>query len=149
MSRENVEIVRRVIDVMDAYRHEAALPVFLDEAHLDVEWRVDPGGRLHGHRGVREVRDVILDRLDTLDFDQETEELISVDTRWWRSSAGLADGDERRARRSHRPRWSGRSGTNRTRVVEFYPRPRRGPRSRGAVGVGRSQLSLEARDLDR
>ena len=37
MSQENVEIVRRVIDVMDAEGFEAALPVFLDAAHPDVE----------------------------------------------------------------------------------------------------------------
>ena len=29
--------------------------------------------------GVEEVRQVILDRMDTLDFDQQTEDLISVD----------------------------------------------------------------------
>ena len=42
MSHENVEIVRRVIDVMDAEGFEAALPVFLDAAHPDVEWQEDP-----------------------------------------------------------------------------------------------------------
>jgi hypothetical protein len=42
MSRENVEVVRRVTDVMDAEGFEAALPIFLDAAHPDVEWREDP-----------------------------------------------------------------------------------------------------------
>ena len=42
MSQENVEIVRRVTDVMDAEGFEAALPVFLEAAHPDVEWREDP-----------------------------------------------------------------------------------------------------------
>jgi len=80
MSEENVEIVRRVIDVMDAEGFEAALPVFLDAAHPDVEWQEDPAWPgSAAYRGVEQVRQVILDRMDTLDFDQQTEELISVD----------------------------------------------------------------------
>ena len=80
MSQENVEIVRRVIDVMDAGGFEAALPVFLDAAHPDVEWQEDPAWPgSAAYRGVEQVRQVILDRMDTLDFDQHTEELISVD----------------------------------------------------------------------
>jgi ketosteroid isomerase-like protein len=45
-----------------------------------VEWREDPAwpGSAN-YRGVEEVRQVILDRMDTLDFEQRTEELISVD----------------------------------------------------------------------
>jgi ketosteroid isomerase-like protein len=80
MSQENVEIVRRVIDVMDAEGFEAAFPVFLKAAHSDVEWREDPAwpGSAN-YRGVEPVRQVILDRMDTLDFDQQTEDLISVD----------------------------------------------------------------------
>ena len=79
MSQENVEVVRRVIDVMDAEGFEAALPVFLEAAHPDVEWREDPAwpGAAH-YRGVEEVRQVILDRMDTLDFDQRTEDLIDA-----------------------------------------------------------------------
>jgi hypothetical protein len=42
MSQENVEVVRRVTDVMDAEGFQAALPVFLEAAHPDVEWREDP-----------------------------------------------------------------------------------------------------------
>jgi ketosteroid isomerase-like protein len=80
MSQENVEIVRRVIDVMDAEGFEAALPVFLDAAHPDVEWQEDPAWPgSAAYRGVEQVRHVILDRMDALDFDQQTEELISVD----------------------------------------------------------------------
>ena len=80
MAQENVEIVRRVTDVMDAEGFEAALPVFLNAAHSDVEWREDPAwpGSAN-YRGVEQVRQVILDRMDTLDFDQQTEDLISVD----------------------------------------------------------------------
>ena len=80
MSQGNVEVVRRVIDVMDAEGFEAALPVFLDAAHPDVEWREDPtwpGSA--AYRGVEQVRQVIVDRMDTLDFDQQTEDLIGVD----------------------------------------------------------------------
>ena len=80
MSQEDVEIVRRVTDVMDAEGFEAALPVFFSAAHSDVEWREDlawPGSA--SYRGVKRVREVILDRMDTLDFDQQTEDLISVD----------------------------------------------------------------------
>jgi len=80
MSQENVEVVRRVIEVMDAEGFEAAFPVFLEAAHADVEWQEDPAwpGSAH-YRGVEQVRQVILDRMDTLDFDQQTEDLIPVD----------------------------------------------------------------------
>ena len=80
MSRENVEVVRRVTDVMDAEGFAAALPVFLEAVHPDVEWREDPAWPgFATYRGVEHVRRVILDRMDTLDFDQETEDLIDAD----------------------------------------------------------------------
>jgi ketosteroid isomerase-like protein len=65
---------------MDADGFGAALPVFLEFAHPDVEWREDPAWPgSSNYRGVDQVRQVIADRMDTLDFDQQTEELISVD----------------------------------------------------------------------
>jgi ketosteroid isomerase-like protein len=80
MSQENVEIVRRVIDVMDAEGMVAALPVFLDAAHSNVELREDPAWPgSAAYRGVEQVRRVLLDHMDTLDFDQQTEDLIAVD----------------------------------------------------------------------
>jgi len=80
MSQENIEVVRRVTDVMDAEGFKAALPTFLEAAHSDVEWREDPAWPGSGtYRGVEQVRQVILDRMDTLDFDQQTEDLIDVD----------------------------------------------------------------------
>ena len=80
MSQENVEVVRRVTDLMDAEGFEAALPVFLDAAHPDVEWREDPAWPGSAtYRGIEQVRQVILDRMGTLDFDQQTEDLIDVD----------------------------------------------------------------------
>jgi len=80
MSQENVEVVRRVTDVMDAEGFEAALPILLDAAHTDVEWREDPARPGSAdYRVVEQVRKVILDRMDTLDFDQQTEDLIDVD----------------------------------------------------------------------
>jgi ketosteroid isomerase-like protein len=80
MSQENVEVVRRVTDVMDGEGFAAALPVFLEAAHSDVEWREDPAwpGSAN-YRGVEQVRQVILDRMGILDFDQQTEDLIDVD----------------------------------------------------------------------
>ncbi len=79
MSQENVEVVRRVTNVMDAEDFEAAFPVFLEAAHPDVEWREDPAWPGSAtYRGVEQVRQVILDRMDTLDFDQRTEDLIDV-----------------------------------------------------------------------
>ena len=82
MSEENVEVVRRVTDVMDAEGFEAALPVFLEAAHPDVEWREDPAwpGSAN-YRGIEQVRHVILDRMGTLDFDQQTEDLIDAGDR--------------------------------------------------------------------
>jgi ketosteroid isomerase-like protein len=80
VSRENVEVVRRVTDVMDAEGFEAAVPLFLKAAHPDVEWREDPAWPgSASYRGVEQVRQVIVDRMDTLDFDQQTEDLIDVD----------------------------------------------------------------------
>ena len=70
MSQENVEVVRRVTDVMDAEGFGAALPVFLEAADADVEWREDPAWPgSSNYRGVEQVRQVIADRMDTLDFD--------------------------------------------------------------------------------
>ena len=80
MTQENVEVVRRVTDVMDAEGFAAALPVFLNAAHPDVEWREDPAWPGSAtYRGVEQVRQVILDRVATLDFDQQTQDLIDVD----------------------------------------------------------------------
>src|SRR5262245_9010679 len=80
MSQENVEVVRRITDVMDAQGFEAALPVFLEAAHPDVEWREDPAWPGSAtYRGVEQVRRLILDRMDTLDFAQQTEDVIDVD----------------------------------------------------------------------
>ena len=80
MSQENVEVVRRVTDVMDTDGFEAASLVFLEAAHPDVELREDPAWPGSGnYRGVEQVRQLMLDRMDTLDFDQQTEELIAVD----------------------------------------------------------------------
>ena len=82
MSEENVEVVRRVTGVMDAEGFEAALPVFLEAAHPDVTWREDPAWPgAANYRGVEQVRQVILDRMATLDFDQETEDLIDAGDR--------------------------------------------------------------------
>jgi ketosteroid isomerase-like protein len=80
MSQENVAVVRRVTDVMDTDGFEAASLVFLEAAHPDVELREDPAWPGSGnYRGVEQVRQLMLDRMDTLDFDQQTEELIAVD----------------------------------------------------------------------
>ncbi len=82
MSQENVEVVRRVTDLMDAEGFEAALPIFLEAAHPDVEWREDPAWPGSStYRGIEQVRQVILDRMGTLDFDQQTEDLIDVGDR--------------------------------------------------------------------
>lgn len=80
MSHKNVEVVRRLTDVMDREGFAAAFPVFLEAAHSDVEWREDPAWPdSANYRGLEQVRQVILDRMDTLDFDQRTEDLIPVD----------------------------------------------------------------------
>jgi ketosteroid isomerase-like protein len=79
MSDQNIEVVRRVTDVMDAEGFEAALPVFLEAAHPEVEWQEDPAWPGSAtYRGIEQVREVILDRMGILDFDQRTEDLIDV-----------------------------------------------------------------------
>ena len=56
---------------MDVEGFEAAFPVFLEAAHSDVEWRLGSSRS--------QARPDPPDRMDTLDFDQTTEELIPVD----------------------------------------------------------------------
>jgi ketosteroid isomerase-like protein len=80
MSQENLELVRHITDVMDADGFKAALPVFLEAARPDIEWQEDPAWPgAASYQGIEQVRQVILDRMDTLDFDQQTEDLIEVD----------------------------------------------------------------------
>jgi ketosteroid isomerase-like protein len=101
MSKENVEIVRRITKVMDTEGFEAALPVFLEAADPDIEWQEDPNWPgSTTYRGVEQVRRVILDRMATLDFDQATEDLIDagdhvvVPVRWiGRGRASGAQGE--------------------------------------------------------
>jgi ketosteroid isomerase-like protein len=79
MSQENVEVVRRITDVMDDEGFAAALPVFLTAAHPDIEWREDPAWPGSAtYIGVEQVRQVISDRMNILDFDQQTENLIDA-----------------------------------------------------------------------
>jgi hypothetical protein len=72
MSRENVELVRGVTDLMDTEGFEAALPVFHRAAHPDVEWREDPAwpgsGRYLGQSESRRSPKVefFLDRAEAL-----------------------------------------------------------------------------------
>jgi ketosteroid isomerase-like protein len=71
--------VRGATEGGSAEGFEAALPIFLKAAHLDVEWREDPAWPGSAtYRGIEQVRQVILDRMATLDFDQQTEDLIDV-----------------------------------------------------------------------
>ena len=59
---------------------EAAFAVFEAAARADVEWREDPLWPGAGtYRGLEQVRSLVADRLDALDFDQRTEALIHVD----------------------------------------------------------------------
>jgi ketosteroid isomerase-like protein len=80
MSQENVEIVRRVTEVMDDEGFEAAFPVFAKAASPDVEWREDPSWPGGGtYRGAEEIRRLMLDRLDSFEYEQQTEQLIDLD----------------------------------------------------------------------
>src|SRR5215213_4642554 len=131
MTQENVEVVRRVTDVMDAEGFAAALPVFLKAAHPDVEWREDPAWPgSAAYRGVEPVRQVILDRMATLDFDQHTEDLIDVDDKVVVLDGDGLDGPG--------------AGDHEYRVL---PRPRSGRRSRRATGVATGAHSHSPRYL--
>jgi ketosteroid isomerase-like protein len=82
ISEQNVEIVRRVAEVIDREGFEAAFPVFAEVAHPGVEWREDPSWPDAGtYRGLDAIRRLMLDRLDSFDFDQQTEELIDAGER--------------------------------------------------------------------
>jgi len=82
VSQENVEVVRRVAKVIDDEGFEAAFPVFAEAASLDVEWREDPSWPDAGtYRGTEMIRQLMVDRLDSLDYDQQTERLIDLDDR--------------------------------------------------------------------
>jgi ketosteroid isomerase-like protein len=97
MSQENVEVVRRVTEVMDDDGFEAAFPVFAKAARPDVEWREDPSWPDAGtYRGAEEIRQLMLDRLDSFEYDQQTEQLIDLDDKVvalvrWRGR-GIASG---------------------------------------------------------
>src|SRR5215211_3190220 len=148
MTQENVEVVRRVTDVMDAEGFAAALPVFLNAAHPDVESREDPAWPgSAAYRGVEQVRQVILDRMATLDFDQQTEDLIDVDdkvvvlVRWvGRGKASGAQGENLDGDGLDGPG----AGDHEYRVL---PRPRSGRRSRRATGVATGAHSHSPRYL--
>jgi uncharacterized protein len=80
MSQENLEVVRRVADSMDSEGFEAAFAEFEAAARADVEWREDPSWPGAGtYRGLEQIRRLVVDRLDSFDFDQQTEALIHVD----------------------------------------------------------------------
>jgi uncharacterized protein len=80
MSRENLDVVRRVADAMDNEGFAAAFPVFVEAARADVEWREDPSWPGAGtYRGLEQVEQLVVDRLDSFDFDQQTETLVHVD----------------------------------------------------------------------
>ena len=80
MSQENVEVVRRVTEAMDNEGFESAFDVFEAAADADVEWREDPSWPGAGtYRGLERVRGLVVDRLDSFDFAQDTEALIHVD----------------------------------------------------------------------
>jgi uncharacterized protein len=80
MSQENLEVVRRIADAMDNDGFEAAFAVFEAAAQADVEWREDPLWPGAGtYRGLEQVRTLVADRLDSFDFDQQTEALIHAD----------------------------------------------------------------------
>jgi ketosteroid isomerase-like protein len=80
MSQENLEVVRRVTEAMDNEGFEAAFAVFEAAADANVEWREDPSWPDGGtYRGLERVRGLVVDRLDSFDFAQDTEALIHVD----------------------------------------------------------------------
>jgi uncharacterized protein len=75
-----VAVVRRVADVMDGGGLEAAFPSFAEAARPDVELREDPSWPGAGtYRGLEQIRQLVVDRLDSFDFEQDTEALIPVD----------------------------------------------------------------------
>ena len=109
MSQENVEVVRRLTDLMDAEGFEAALPIFLKAAHPNVEWREDPAWPGSAtHRGIEQVQQVILDRMGTLDIDQQTEDLIDVDDKVVVLVRWVGRGRRAVRKAKSRWRWSGR-----------------------------------------
>jgi ketosteroid isomerase-like protein len=82
MSQENVEVVRRLATVTDREGFEAAFPLFIEIAHPDVVWREDPAWPDAGtYRGADAVRRLMFDRIDSFDFDQQTEKVIDAGDR--------------------------------------------------------------------
>jgi ketosteroid isomerase-like protein len=80
MSQETWEVVRRVTEAMDNQGFEAAFAVFEAAADANVEWREDPSWPGAGtYRGLERIRGLVVDRLDSFDFAQDTEALIHVD----------------------------------------------------------------------
>jgi ketosteroid isomerase-like protein len=81
MSQENVEIVRRLNEIMDREGVGRVFDTAIAEGLLDddLEWVEDPSGPDAGtYTGLSAVRSLVADRLEAFHIDQQTERLVDA-----------------------------------------------------------------------
>ena len=81
MSQENVEIVRRLNEIMDREGVGRVFDTAIAEGLFDddLEWVEDPSGPDSGtYTGLSAVRSLVADRLEAFHIDQQTERLIDA-----------------------------------------------------------------------
>jgi ketosteroid isomerase-like protein len=81
VSQENLEIVRRLNEIMDREGVARVFDTGIAEGLFDddLEWVEDPSGPDSGtHRGLSAVRSLVADRLEAFAIDQQTERLIDA-----------------------------------------------------------------------
>ena len=112
MSEENVELVRRLLDMFAKREHEGVFELYDPDIEWDASPNLSPGGVddlagvYHGHEGVRNYwrrwlsawKDIQFEVQDVLDADGEVVALIHNQRMWGRRTA---------ASRSTSPRWAG------------------------------------------
>jgi ketosteroid isomerase-like protein len=81
MSDQNVEIVRRLNEVMDREGVGRVFDAAIGEGLFDedLEWVEDPAGPDSGtYRGLAAVRSLVAERMEAFDLEQQTEKLIDA-----------------------------------------------------------------------
>ena len=100
MSEENVELVRRLLDMFANREHEAVFELYDPDIEWDASTNLSPGGVddlagvYHGHEGVRNYwrrwlsawKDIQFEVQDVLDADGEVVALIHNQRMWGRHS---------------------------------------------------------------
>lgn len=81
MTQENVEIVRRLNEIMDREGVARVFDAAIAEGLFDddLEWVEDPSGPDSGtYRGLASVRSLVTERMEAFELEQQTERLLDA-----------------------------------------------------------------------